>query len=175
MHEDDIIDEELQIADERATTLGSAILTKPIRALKLKLPLTLRRDASVREAVHLMVLNSIGCVLIVEDDRLLGIFSERDVLTKVVGKGIDLEGTSVEAVMTHEPETLTPESGISYALNKMSVGGFRHVPLVDERGRPVGILGMRDVVDYIVELFSGDILNLPPEPGLGITRSREGA
>jgi CBS domain-containing protein len=174
MQEDDIIDEEIQIADERFLTVGAAILTKPIRALKVRLPIIVRREASVREAIRSMVRNSVGCVLIEDDERLVGIFSERDVLTKVIGKGLDPDETLVESVMTADPETLTPESNISYALNKMSVGGFRHVPLIDERGRPVAVVSMRDVVDYVVDLFPGDILNLPPEPG-NLPRTREGA
>lgn len=174
MQEDDIIDEEFQIADERFATLGSAILTKPIRALKVRLPIVIRPEMSVREAIRSMVRNKVGCVLIAAEDKLVGIFSERDVLTEVVAKGMDPDETTVESVMTSDPETLTPESGISYALNKMSVGGFRHVPLIDESGRPVAVLSMRDVVDYIVDLFPGDILNLPPEPGV-VPRSREGA
>src|SRR5262245_44523237 len=173
--QEDIIDEELEIADERAQTLGEAILTRPIRALKLKLPVTVRKDTTVRESIRQMVQNKTGCVLIDEDDRLIGIFTERDVLTKVVGRGLDPASTPVETVMTQAPETLTPDAPLCYALNKMSVGGFRHVPLADDRGRPVGVVGMRDIVDYIVDLFPGDILNLPPEPSLDNTRSREGA
>jgi len=172
--QDDIIDEELEIADERAHTLGSAILTKPIRALKLKLPVTVGKQTTVRESIRRMVQNSTGCVLIEAEDRLIGIFTERDVLTKVVGRGVDTE-TPVEAVMTPDPDSLTPDAPLCYALNKMSVGGYRHVPLTDERNRPVGVVGMRDIVDYIVDLFPQDILNLPPEPGLNNTRSREGA
>jgi CBS domain-containing protein len=175
MHEDDIIDEEMQIADERATTLGSAILTQPISDLKLRLPVLVRRDLSTREAVRRMVRGRVGCVLIHEDDRLIGIFTERDVLTKVVGKGIDADKTPVGDVMTPDPEALSPDMGISYALNRMSIGGFRHVPLVDEKGRPVGVVAMRNIVDYIVDLFPHDILNLPPEPGMNISRTREGA
>jgi len=175
MHEDDIIDEEFQIADERATTVGSAILNKPIRALELRQPVLVRRDVSVRDAIQRMVENRVGCVLVVEEDRLIGIFTERDVLTEVVGRSMDADAATVEDVMTSDPETLTPDSGISWALNKMSVGGFRHVPLVDERGRAVGVVSMRDVVDYVVDLFPNDILTLPPEPGMNIARSREGA
>lgn len=174
MQEDDIIDEELEIADERAAVLGSVILTGPIRALKLKLPVTVGRQTTVRESIRRMVQNKTGCVLIEEDDRLIGIFTERDVLTKVVSKGLDADITPIDAVMTQEPETLTPDAPLCYALNKMSIGGFRHVPLIDERSRPVGVVGMRDIVDFIVDLFPGDILNLPPEPG-NISRAREGA
>ena len=77
--------------------------------------------------------------------------------------------------MTPDPECLTPGDRIAYALNKMSVGGFRHIPLVDEDGRPVGVVAMRNIVDFVVDLFPGEVLNLPPSPGLSISREREGA
>ena len=106
----------------------------------------------------------IGCVLVVEAGRLVGIFTERDVLTKVVTAGRDIDTTPVGEVMTRDPECLTLDDGIAYALNMMSVGGFRHIPLVDADGYPTGMVAMRDIVDYIVDLFPEEVLNLPPSP-----------
>jgi CBS domain-containing protein len=117
---------------------------------------------------------NVGCVLVEEDGRLTGIFTERDVLTKIVGTNLDIDRTSVNAVMTPDPESLRLDDRLSYALNKMSVGGFRHIPLVDDDGHPVGAVSMRNVVDYMVDLFPAEVLNLPPEPR-GIARAREGA
>jgi CBS domain-containing protein len=67
--------------------------------------------------------------------------------------------------MTRQVETLTPDDPIAFALQRMSVGGFRHVPLVDAAGRPVGILSVKDIVDYFAENFPREVLNIPPEPG----------
>ena len=103
-----------------------------------------------------------------------GIFTERDVLTKVVGKPLDLDRTPVLALMTPDPEVLSPDDRVSFALNKMTVGGFRHVPLVDEQGRPAGVVSMRNIVDYMVELFRTEVLNLPPSPRQ-LVHAREGA
>ena len=64
---------------------------------------------------------------------------------------------------------------IVFALNKMGVGGFRHVPLVDENYRPVGIVSVRHIVRYVVDFFAKEVMNLPPEPGMDIGQSREGA
>jgi CBS domain-containing protein len=172
MREDEIYDEEQHITDD-SLMVGAAILTKPLRALKLRLPITVAPSLSVRDAVRRMVDNGVGCVLIEDGDRLVGIFTERDVLTKVVCR-IDPEQTPVSAVMTPDPETLRPEDLIAYALNKMSIGGFRHIPLIDERGRAVGAVAMRDIVDFVVDLFPS-VLNLPPQPELSISRTREGA
>ncbi len=178
MNEEIILEEE-DIATERAAELahlGTAIMRRPIRGLPtLKPPITLSADASVREAVRRMNDASVGCVLVVQGDRLVGVFTERDVLTKIATGSIDADRTRIDEVMTSDPECLTLDDGIAYALNKMSLGGFRHIPLVDDQGRPTGIVAMRNIVDYIVDLFPNEILNLPPSPELGITRAREGA
>jgi len=76
--------------------------------------------------------------------------------------------------MTPSPETLRTKDPVAYALNKMSVGGFRHVPLVDDAGRPVGIVSAGDLVDFLVELCPEEILNLPPEPELALHPTPEG-
>jgi CBS domain-containing protein len=173
------IDEEESIAEERAVEaarLGAAITKRPVRALPtLKPPVRVAPSVSIRRAVELMNERGVGCVLAVEHGRLVGIFTERDVLTKVITAGRDIDLTPVGEVMTRDPECLTLDDGIAYALNLMSDGGFRHIPLVDADGRPTGVVAMRNVVEYIVDLFPSEVRNLPPSPTLGIAREREGA
>ena len=177
MNEEVILEEEA-IADEReadAARLGAAILHQPIRALAtLKPAICVAPTTTVRVAIERMNQNGTGCVLVEAARRLVGIFTERDVLTKIVGPGVDIDQTTVERVMTYDPECLSPDDRAAYALNKMSVGGFRHIPLVDDDGRPVGVVSMRNVVDYIADLLQTEVLNLPPEPR-NIARAREGA
>lgn len=176
---EDIIREEEIIALEQAADaaqFSTALIRRPIRALPtLKPPITVPCRTSVRDAVEAMNAGRVGCVLVVDGDALAGVFTERDVLTKVVSRRIDPDLTSIDHVMTEDPECLTLDDGIVYALNKMSVGGFRHIPLVDEQNRPTGVVAMRNIVDYLVHLFPTQVLNLPPSPALGITRAREGA
>jgi CBS domain-containing protein len=175
---DDIVLEEEAIANERAAEaarLGAMILHQPIRALATLRPaICVPPTASVRQAIERMNEYSAGCVLVEEGGRLIGIFTERDVLTRIAVSGVDVDRTSVDVVMTREPESLGPEDRVTYALNKMSVGGFRHIPLVDDDGRPVGVVSMRNVVDYMVDLFRTEVMNVPPEPR-NIARAREGA
>jgi CBS domain-containing protein len=66
--------------------------------------------------------------------------------------------------MTREPETLRRDDRIVWALNLMHMGGYRHVPLVDEANRPVGVISVKDIVEFIIELMPGPVLNLPPDP-----------
>jgi CBS domain-containing protein len=153
-------------ADAREVKISQGLLTAPIRSLSPRTPLTVSVDASVATAVDLMNREKIGAVLVVEGERLAGIFTERDVLAKIAGRGLDFGKLKVDDYMTPDPEALGLEHKVAYALNKMVVGGYRHVPLVDEEYRPVGMLSVRDVVEFIVELFPKDVLNLPPDPGL---------
>jgi CBS domain-containing protein len=178
MDEQTILEEEL-IAEERAievARLGAAITRRPIRVLPtLKPAVTVAPETSMREAIRAMNDHRVGCVLVVERGRLAGVFTERDVLTKVAALGLNVDVTPVAEGMTPDPECLTLDDGIAYALNMMSVGGFRHIPLVDSEQRPTGVVAMRNIVDYIVDLFPAEVLNLPPSPAHGITRAREGA
>ena len=176
--DEDIILEEEAIADERAAgaaRLGAAILHQPIRELATLRPaICVPQKTRVRAAIDRMNQGGVGCVLIEDRGRLIGIFTERDVLTKIVGTSIDIDRSTVDSLMTRDPETLKPDDRVCYALNKMSVGGFRHIPLVDDDGRSVGVVSMRNVVDYIVDLFGTDVLNLPPSPRHS-AHAREGA
>ena len=94
--------------------------------------------------------HNIGCLLVTDaEDRLIGIFTERDVMMDVAGLVNDLAVATVEEYMTHNPVALKPEMPIASALHMMSVHGFRHLPLVDDENRPTGIISFRDVVEYL--------------------------
>ncbi len=176
---EEVILEEEAIVEERVAeraVLGVGFLDQPIHNLPgLQPPIALSGDASVRRAIDTMNEARVGCILVVEGERLVGVFTERDVLTRVAGTGLDLDGTPLRDLMTPDPECLTLDDGIAYALNRMSVGGFRHVPLIDADGRPTGAVSMRHIVDFIVDLFPREVLNLPPTPAHGVPRTREGA
>ena len=75
---------------------------------------------------------------------------------------------------TPDPVTLPADSAVAFALNRMVMEGFRHIPLVDDHGYPTGMVSMRDLIDYLTEFFGKDVLNLPPDPTGGF-RSRDGA
>jgi CBS domain-containing protein len=176
---EDFIFEEEAIANERASEPAwpdDAILQAPIADLPgLREPIAVGAEATLRHAIETMNREHVGCVLVEADARLIGIFTERDVLQQIASSRVDIDSATVQSVMTRDPETLTREDAISYALNRMTIGGFRHVPLVDEGGRAVGIVAMRSICEYLVDLFPREILNLPPRPGLSISRTREGA
>lgn len=171
------IDEELsQMYEEDARhtrVLDSSTFKKPIKSLRVLKPVTINSDRSVREAVELMQKMRFGCVAVTEEEKLVGIFTERDVLTKIAGKA-NLESLKVKDVMTPEPESFQPDDSIAFVLNAMHVGGYRHVPVIDEGGRPLAIVSVKDIVGFIIDHFAEDVLNLPPEP-MRKTEQREGA
>jgi CBS domain-containing protein len=165
--EETIYDEYLGYGDEETSgkLLDTQIFQEPIKALHLRggrvaVPL----GTSIGEAARAMKEHRIGCVLVEEGGKLVGIFTERDILT-LVGTGDDPAKVLVDGVMTRDPETLTPDDPIAFAMQLMSVGGFRHVPLVDADRRPVDILSVKDIVEYLVEHIPSEIFNIPPEPG----------
>jgi CBS domain-containing protein len=151
--------------DDDEKRIQGAILSEPIGRHLRGVPIAVAETATLEEAVATMQKQHIGCVLIVgEDGKLTGIFSERDLLNRVTGKTADLKKARVRDFMTPKPETLGPEDRIAWAMNRMHIGGYRHVPIVDRDGRPIGMLSIKDIVDFIVELFPAAVLNLPPDP-----------
>lgn len=107
--------------------------------------LTAEADISVREAAHRMVAAHVGSVMVVRRGKLIGIFTERDVLTRVLARDLDPATTPIGDVMTAHPQTVTADRHLGYALHLMHDGGFRHMPVVDD-GRPIGMISVRDAL-----------------------------
>ncbi|HLS87164.1 MAG TPA: CBS domain-containing protein [Burkholderiales bacterium] len=112
-------------------------------------------QASVREAALLMQKHQVGAVLVVEGDRLAGIFTERDAVYRVMAAGRDPATTRLAEVMTPEPKTVSPDETFGYALLLMHEHGFRHAPVV-ENGRPVGVVSARHALDPDLEEFAAE-------------------
>ncbi|MBA4063328.1 MAG: CBS domain-containing protein [Isosphaera sp.] len=130
-------------------------------------------DDPVADAVGVLRRHGTGCLLVTARGRLVGVFTERDLLTRVLAPGRPLD-TRVRAVMTPDPVTVGPADSVRTAVRRMQKGGYRHLPVVDEAGRPVGILSARRVVRYIVEHFPALVYNQPP-PGDPYPDRPEGA
>jgi CBS domain-containing protein len=109
-------------------------------------------QTTVSDAARMMAERNVGAILIVENDRLAGIFSERDAVFRVIAKGLDPKATSLVDVMTKAPKTLEPGKSYGHALVLMQENGFRHVPVV-ENGRPIGIISSRNAMDPDLEEF----------------------
>ena len=162
---DDAYEDDTTAREREEQRLGEAILTAPIRALDPRPAVTVSESATIGEAIACMLEHRVGAVLVVREGRAVGIFSERDVLRRVAAGDVS-QGRPVSEVMTRDPETLELDDGVAFALNRMILGGFRHIPILADDGAPLAVLSVREVVAYIVSLLPSRVLNLPPEPRL---------
>jgi CBS domain-containing protein len=169
---DDAYEDEPNEYELEEQQLGEAILGATIRELEPRPAAMVKETASIKQAIQVMLDRNLGAVLVEREGKAVGIFTERDILRRVIRTGIDLE-RPVEEVMTPDPETLSLNDGIAFALNRMAVGGFRNIPIVDETGKPLTVLSQREVVGYIVSVLPARVLNLPPVPNLE-ARSTDG-
>ena len=110
---------------------------------------------TVAEAANLMKKGNVGAVLVVDEGRLVGIFTERDALFRVVAPGLEPSKTKLCDVMTRDPTTVAPDETFGYALLLMHEKGFRHTPVV-ENGRPVGVVSARHALDPDLEEFAAE-------------------
>jgi CBS domain-containing protein len=117
---------------------------------------TLPPVTTVREAAKMMTQRRIGAVMVVQSDRLIGIFSERDLVGRVVAKGLDPDATQLETVMTRDPMTIDPDESPIGALDIMRARGFRHLPVVKD-SRVVGMVSIRDLYAAVKEQLEDDL------------------
>ena len=171
------IDEELEQMDENAALKAWSAQEIQVSLKDLMRPiLTIDISCSVNEAIDLLLANNIGAAPVVEDGYLRGIFSERDVLNKILNKQVgDLDHIGVRQFMIADPQAADPEDSLNAAILYMARGSYRHVPIVDTQNRPIGMVSIRDVISYLVEEFSQEVLALPPRPVRDAMKAREGA
>lgn len=164
----DYVEEELermQEGDSSSATISSGIdIEDPIRVLNLENVISVKAGSTLQEVIDILNGKHIGCVTVVnEQSDIVGIFTERDVLRRVVGKGLDFQKEKVDNYMTPNPELLSENDPIAFALNKMSDGGYRHLPIT-RNGKVKFMLSIRDIVDQISLTYRKKVLNLPPDP-----------
>ena len=120
--------------------------------MEQKALITARPDTTVAKAAQLMAARKVGAVLVLEHDGLVGIFTERDVVFRVIAQGLDAGTTRLSEVMTSPAQTVDPEKSFGYALLLMHENGFRHLPVV-ENGKLLGIVSARNALDPDLEEF----------------------
>jgi CBS domain-containing protein len=144
-------------------TIEDSVKVVEVVALDIDPPVVMEETTPVKEVIRSMQDRRAGCSLLCREGRLSGIFTERDVLNKVVGKEGVLD-KPVSELMTPDPVSVHENAPIRWAVFQMHKGGFRNVPVVDTEGSVVSCVRHKDIVHYLVEYFAQHVLNLPPDP-----------
>ena len=135
---------------------------RKIRQLVLGPLVSIESETSLKYAISAMQQNQVGYVLVTENQQLVGIFTERDVLGKVMGESVD-DSRLLKEFMTPSPLTLNPDSSVLEAIQLMDEHGYRNVPLVNAEGNLVGNLSASNIIDFLAESFPQEVLSLPPK------------
>jgi CBS domain-containing protein len=153
--------------------LAKTLKIDSVSRLPLSTPLHIGPAQTVEEAVRLLREERVGCLLVCDGEKIVGILTERDLLRRVLALGKPLT-LSVSECMTPNPQVVSRKEPIGAAVRRMEEGGYRHLPVVDEAGRVVGVLSVKKIVHYLVEHFPSTVYNLPPNPRI-VQQEREGA
>jgi CBS domain-containing protein len=143
---------EAEAARRATTVLEEGIQSDPLAVLDPVEPITVEPTARVRDVIRLLADHNIGCVLVVFCGAPVGIFSERDALMRIGDRLDELADHPIRHFMTPAPETLAPEDSIAFALNRMALCDFRHIP-IEAGERAVGIISVHDVLRYTAQQF----------------------
>jgi len=139
-------------ARQTANVFEESIATDPISILGPVRPIVAGPTTRVREVVRMLAEHNVGCVLVVFCDVPVGIFSERDLLMRIGDRLDELGDPPIRHFMPPAPETLSPDASIAFALNRMALCDFRHIP-IEQNERPVGVISVRDVLRYVGQQF----------------------
>jgi CBS domain-containing protein len=133
-----------------------------IRSMRIQPVATTPASARLHDVVSAMQKRRVAAVVVSENDRVVGIFTERDLLNRIVGLALN-DGLTIGEVMTPNPRTLSPDDRIADAIRLMTERGYRHVPLVDAEGKGVGLISARDIVEFVARHYPKEVINLPPD------------
>jgi CBS domain-containing protein len=117
----------------------------------------------LKDALELMRREKSAYIVVTDDKKVAGMFTETDVAQKVLGKKVDSK-LPVRDFMTKSPLVLTPEDTVGKAIDLMAERGFYHIPLVNAKQDLVGILSVRTLIRYLAEFYPSEVYNLPPNP-----------
>ena len=154
-------------------SLRASLWKDDLSRVELKPPLAVSSHTPLREAIQTMQKAGVGHVLICDDGRLRGIFTERDLVKRILPQSVSMD-EPISGYMTPDPTTVRISESVGGAMNTMHRGHYRHLPVVDDSGQPIGMLSVKSIVHYLVEHFPSAVYNLPPEPGR-VHGTREGA
>ncbi|QDT68029.1 CBS domain protein [Planctomycetes bacterium MalM25] len=151
-----------------------SLQSETIRSVYPEAPVAVEQATPLDAVIRLMQAQKVGAVLVCDEDRLAGVFTERDVL-RLMAERAEVS-RSVGEVMSTDPKTVTESDSVGEAISRMAEGGYRHLPIVSSINptEATGMVDVRGVMRYLVEHFPNTIYNLPPTSERA-TAEREGA
>ncbi len=149
--------QDLTYLDDPSMAAGSEVermlMEQTVRVLEPPSPICVSAETPLRDVIQTLIDRKIGCALVTDGPELVGIFTERDVLMNIAGRESEVGGDPVREWMTSNPETIEEDDSVAFAIHKMDVGGYRHLPVI-EAGRPTGVISIRDVVRYLANALA---------------------
>lgn len=135
-----------------SSAIERVLMEDPISKMRPRESICVKPHESILDAVRKMNQGKVGCALVCEGDETVGILTEWDIVYRVLAKKKRPKDVKVAEAMTPNPVTLDEDDSLAYALNRMAVGGYRHVPIL-RNGKLAGIISVRDVLKYLGKLF----------------------
>ena len=131
------------------TVTDATLFLRSVVDLGSPMAVTLDAEDTVEEALNFMLLKQMGCILATSGEELVGILTERDILSKAVAERSDLSSVRISEIMTAKPESFTANDTIAHVIRKMQAGGYRHAPIVDEHNTPIAIISVKDIIAFV--------------------------
>jgi CBS domain-containing protein len=149
-----------------ASAEESRLLVDQLGLLNQTKPLCVREYEPMQNVIEKIAAGEVGCVLVVRDEKLIGILTDRDIVRRVDYTASDDYGRPVSDFMTSNPESLPLDASVGFAMNMMAVGGYRHVPIT-EGGKPIGVVTVRDLMRYMGSWYP-DLLSPSQDPAVTV-------
>jgi CBS domain-containing protein len=148
-----LVDDHLPTPSNR---VERALLRDRITDLEPNRPIVVAPDMTVGDVVKLLVERKIGCVFVVDNERIVGVFTERDALTRIGVKAEQFRDRPISEFATPNPRELDSDAKIAFAVRMMDLGGYRHIPIIDGEGKPKGVISVRDILRYLTEHMAAE-------------------
>ena len=149
--------QDLTYLDQPSVAAGSQIermlMEEPVSVLEPATPISVSPDTPLHKVIQTLIDKKIGCVLVTDGPELVGVFTERDVLMNIAGREKELANDPIREWMTPNPESVEEDDSVAFAIHKMDIGGYRHLPVMNA-GRPTGIISVRDLVRHLATYLS---------------------
>lgn len=152
--------------------IRKGLVNDRVRNLEFGPAVTVSPGSTIGATISVMQEKRVGCVIVGDDRKTVGVFTERDVLSRVLAGGAALDG-AIHTVMTPNPRTIALDDNLAAAVRTMHGAGLRHLPVVDEKGMAIGVLSIKRIIHHLVEHFPQAVYNLPPDPAT-VSSAREG-